>query len=87
MKYGWAKIALHMADRVLTNGSYVFRRLAFMPKRPICSHLVAQVYSDSGLDFGVAPYEAQPDDIWDYVMNSDNYKIIRHLEPLREEDL
>jgi hypothetical protein len=61
--------------------------MAFMPKRPICSHLVAEVYSAVGLDFGVKPYEAQPDDIWDYVQNSDNYEIIRHLEPLRVEDL
>lgn len=87
LKYGWAKIILHFLDRLLTNGSYLFRRLAFLPNRPICSQLVSQVYSDFGLDFGVSPYEAQPDDIWDFVMNSDKYEVIRWLEPLRIEDL
>ena len=80
-KYGWLKIALHAADKFL-NGAYFFRRLAFLPNRPICSHAVAQAYADFSLNFGVEPYEAQPDDIWDFVVNSDEYKCILRLQEI-----
>jgi hypothetical protein len=82
-RYGWAKIALHAADKVL-GGAYFFRRLAFLPNRPICSYAAAVAYADYGLSFGVNPYAAQPDDIWDYVVSSDNYSCIRPLFPIEE---
>ena len=82
-KYGWAKIVLHALDK-LFNGAYLFRRLAFLPNRPICSYAATVAYADYGFSFGVSPYEAQPDDIWDYVVNSDNYKKIRPLIPIEE---
>ena len=74
LRYGYLKILLHYLDARLLNGLYAFRRLAFIKKRPICSYLVAAVYSELGLDFGVEPFQAQPDDIWDYVTQSDNYE-------------
>jgi len=80
-KYGWAKIVLHALDKLL-NGAYLFRRLAFLPNRPICSYAAAVAYADYGFSFGVKPYQAQPDDIWDYVTNSDNYDCIRPLEEI-----
>lgn len=83
LKYGWLKIVLHALDKCL-NGAYFFRRLAFLPNRPICSYAAAQSYADYGFSFSVTPYEAQPDDIWDYVVNSDNYTCIRPLSPLKE---
>jgi len=83
-KYGWAKIVLHALDKFL-NGAYFFRRLAFLPNRPICSYAAAKSYADYGFSFGVPAYRAQPDDIWDYVVNSDNYECIRPLCPITEE--
>ena len=80
-RYGWLKIALHAADKLL-NGAYFFRRLAFLPNRPICSYAVARAYADYGLNFGVSPYEAQPDDIWDFVINSDEYECILPLQEI-----
>lgn len=81
-KYGWAKIVLHALDKLL-NGAYFFRRLAFMPNRPICSYAAAKSYADYGFSFGVSPYQAQPDDIWDYVVNSDNYQMLRPLKEFK----
>lgn len=81
-KYGWAKIALHLLDKFV-GGKYFFRRLARLPNRPICSYAAAVAYSDYGLTFGVKSYEAQPDDIWDYVVNSDNYTKIRPLGEIK----
>ena len=81
-KYGWWKLALHFGDKLL-NGAYFFRRLARWKKYPICSFVVADSYAAKGYTFGVAPGEAQPDDIWDYVMNSDNYTVVRPMAPLQ----
>ncbi len=81
-KYGYVKIALHMADWVLL-GAHVFRRLGRMGKYPICSWLVADSYKAAGLDFGVARNAASPDDIHDFVTsNPDKYEKIRGLQPL-----
>ena len=80
-KYGWWKIGLHFGDKLL-GGAYFFRRIAFIRKYPICSFVVADAYGTQGYDFGCKVGEAQPDDIWDYVMRSDNYVVIRPLEEL-----
>jgi hypothetical protein len=75
LRYGYLKIVLHYLDARLLNGMFFFRRLAFLKKFPICSYLVAAVYSELGLDFGVGAFEAQPDDIWDFVTsNPDKYR-------------
>lgn len=81
-RYGWTKIVLHALDKLL-NGAYFFRRLTCLPNRPICSYAVAVAYADYGFSFGVKSYRAQPDDIWDYVVNSDNYICVRPLEEIK----
>ena len=73
-RYGYLKILLHYLDARLLNGLYFFRRLAFMKQYPICSYLVAAVYAELGLNFGVGAFQAQPDDIYDFVVSSDKYK-------------
>jgi len=80
--YGWWKLMLHFGDKLL-GGVYFFRRLAQIKKYPICSFLVAECYGDYGYDFGVEVGEAQPDDIWDYCVASENYKFLRPLERMR----
>ena len=67
-KYGYFKIVAHALDKFI-GGRYFFRRLCFMDNYPICSWLVAHVYSQlSGLQhyFGVPNNACQPDDIEDF---------------------
>lgn len=78
--YGYHVIVLHWLDWLL-NGRYVFRRLT-TEHYPICSSVVAEAYSAAGLTFGVAANAASPDDVWDYVTTSDNYKAVHHLGEL-----
>jgi len=81
-KYGYLKIAAHLADWFLL-GSYVFRRITRNGKYPICSWLVAHAFSKAGKDFRVDPGAAQPDDIWDFIQrNPDKYEEIHPLQPL-----
>lgn len=82
LPYGWAKIVLHALDGLL-NGAYFFRRLAFLPNRPICSYLVVWAYERMGMHFGVDAWQATPDDIWDFVNTASNYTCIRRLRPYR----
>lgn len=65
--YGFGKLALHALDGML-GGMYVFRRLAFLDRYPICSFVVASAYADEGFHFGVPEREATPDDIHDFVV-------------------
>ena len=44
---------------------YAFRRLR-VRSWPECSYLVTRSFSKAGYTFGVAPDEAQPDDIADF---------------------
>lgn len=81
-KYGYTKIAAHFLDWLLL-GSYAFRRLTDSDDYPICSWVVAKCYSKLGLDFGVAPGAATPDDIDDYVRrHPKKYTEILSLETL-----
>jgi hypothetical protein len=67
----------------ILNGAYVFRRLGFIDKLPICSYRTARSFSYVGLHFGVKPREAQPDDIWDFcIKNTDKYECVRGLSVL-----
>lgn len=80
--YGFVKIIAHFLDWLLT-GAYVFRRLTSDPRYPICSWLVAHSYSEAGKHFGVAPGAADPDDIWDFVVErADIYESIIELSSL-----
>lgn len=81
-RYGFLKIAAHLADWLL-QGAYVFRRLAVMDDYPICSWVVAHAFKKAGKNFGVPPGAASPDDIWDFVTtNPDKYVEVRPLNPL-----
>ncbi len=77
--YGYLMIAAHVLDWFFFH-AYLFRRLIRSDNYPICSWVVASAYSKADKNFGVAPGEAEPDDIWDFVMkNSDKYQQIRPL--------
>ena len=69
-RYGYLKVAAHALDRFINN-RYFFRRLARADDYPICSWLVAFVYDRSlGIQFGMPPNAAQPDDIMDYCVRN-----------------
>lgn len=83
--YGPFKLVLHALDRVIGD-RYVFRRLAFMDDRPICSWLVARAYAAAGKTFGTLPGTAlSPDDIDDFLQsNPDKYACVWPLGDLRD---
>jgi len=79
-KYGYFKIATHLLDWLLF-GAYFFRRLTNNKNYPICSWLVAYSYSEVGKHFNVDPGAAQPDDIWDFIIeNPDKYELVHELK-------
>ncbi len=68
---------------IVEQGAYVFRRLAFMKRYPICSWLVAHSSNEVGKHFDVDAGAATPDDIWDFcVGNPDKYRTVLELGPL-----
>jgi hypothetical protein len=80
--YGVLKLVLHALDR-LVGDLYFFRRLGRMDSYPICSYLVADAYGEFGYDFGVEVKQAQPDDIWDFIVeHPELYEIIWPLSTL-----
>jgi hypothetical protein len=58
-KYGWWKLFHHLFGR-----QDIIKNI----NRPICSYHVAQAFSKAGFTFGVPAWQAQPDDILDYVL-------------------
>lgn len=86
-RYGYGKIALHVFDGILgklpINLPPIFTRFAFVDSYPICSYLVARIYADYGLHFGINARFASPDDIGDFV-TTDNapYICIREFAPV-----
>jgi hypothetical protein len=55
-----------------------------MDKYPICSWLVAYAYDAIGWDFGVPPWVAQPDCIWDYCMaHPERWRVVHPLGKLK----
>jgi hypothetical protein len=82
-KYGYLKIGAHLADWMLL-GAYVFRRLAFVKRYPICSWLVAHCFAKADKHFGCDVGAASPDDIWDFVLgHPDIYEPVHPLKRLR----
>lgn len=83
--YGYAKIALHVADGLLGKLWIppLFTRLAFMDDFPICSYIDAKSYAVVAWYFGVKARMATPDDIWDFVLErTDLYEYVRELAPV-----
>jgi len=77
-RYGWWKIGFHLADKLFKT-RWFSRRLR-LDSRPICSYLVAKAYAEAGLDFGVSPGSATPDDVWDFCWeNPQRYQLVREL--------
>lgn len=71
-EYGYLKLVPHALDGLLSKmigGSpYVFRRVLFQKKYPICSWVWAFAYGLVGLDFGMDPRECSPDDQLDFCL-------------------
>lgn len=78
--YGPFKIILHFLDSILEKifgkDIFIFRRLAFIKRFPICSWVVAFAYDRVGYNFGVDKRFATPDCIHDYLVKSDDWKIV-----------
>ena len=71
-RYGLLKIIAHAVDAFITKlrgrEAYLIRRFCRMDRYPICSWLVAWSYlKGAGIEFGVRPEFASPDDIHDFV--------------------
>ena len=82
--YGYAMIVAHALDYFLL-GAYVFRRLIRTDKYPICNWVVAYSYHAIGRDFGVEPWQTDPDTIWDYTMEWSSkamFDVVHELGPL-----
>ena len=82
-KYGFFKLFAHLLDWMFF-GVYFFRRLVNEEKYPICSWLVADAYAAAGKNFGVKPGQAQPDDIWDYVIKKGRKHYDKIYFPLKK---
>jgi hypothetical protein len=84
-KYGYIMIIAHFLDWLLL-GAYLFRRLIPGSKYPICSWVVAYSFSKADKHFGVDPGAADPDDIWDFIVEKhpELYDMIHPLEPLEQ---
>lgn len=85
--YGYLKLAAHLGDWALEMASgrhaYLFRRMARMDSYPICSWVLAYAYAGIGKGFGVPPWAAQPDDIWDWIArHREIYNCVKALGPL-----
>ena len=85
-EYGYFKALLHVLDWIFL-GVYLFRRLGWMDRYPICSWLVAHSFKKAGLSFGVTAGQATPDDIWDFVNSKKKlFWRIRGLWPIDERE-
>ena len=64
--YGWWKLGFHLADRLVFRNRKVFSRLLHKDDRPICSYLEAKSWGNIGIDFGMSPESADPDEMMDW---------------------
>lgn len=84
--YGYLKIVAHLLDWCLL-GVYFFRGFTNSGKYPICSWLVAHSFSKANKHFGVEPGAAQPDDIWDFIINNPNkYEQVHVLKSIWKDE-
>lgn len=83
--YGYGKIVAHFLDWVL-QGAYLFRRLTSDDRYPICSWVVAYAFEKARPRFfGVDPGSADPDDIWDWIVDHpDLWEQVRALRPFTD---
>lgn len=76
--YGWQKLFFHMLDGILgkifNKEIFLFRKLLFIEKYPICSWLWAYGYKDGyDYEFGNKPNVVSPDDMYDFVIKNDDW--------------
>lgn len=79
--YGVSKIALHALDGLLSklfrDDIYLFRRLGFIKRYPICSWVVAYAYDEIGYIFNNKdPKFVTPDCLHDHLVKDPNWKIV-----------
>ena len=90
-RYGYGKLIPHLLDGLLSKvagGSpYVFRRMLFGDKYPICSWVWAYAYHEKGLDFGSSPRKVSPDDQLDFVIEHPLkwFRVVATPEIIKEE--
>lgn len=61
-RYGYPALLQQLIDRKVFGGRTVLRKLN-LPFLEVCSETVAQVYSELGLNFGLGPGEAAPEEM------------------------
>jgi len=74
--YGWPKLFVHLADRVLFGGHKTLSNFLFYEKRPICSYTVAHAFAAGSVGFGMHPNAADPDEMSDYCEASDEWVLV-----------
>lgn len=79
--YGPQKIVLHAFDgllgKIFAKDVYLFRKLGFMDRYPICSWVVSYAYDFVGYQFlNKDPKYATPDCIHDHLVESKDWKIV-----------
>jgi len=72
-KYGIWKLLPHAGDgllsKLLGGSPYVFRRLLFIDRYPVCYWIWTFGYAKQNLRFGGDPKAMNPDDMLDYINN------------------
>ena len=66
--YGIPRLLAHGIDDIIFGHRRIIRKPTL--GLHICSSLVAWAYEQAGFDFGVPSWAADPDDIWDYIMEN-----------------
>ena len=79
--YGVSKIILHAFDgllsKLLGHDIYLFRKIGFMKRYPICSWVVAYAYDEIGYKFNNQyPKYVSPDDIHDHLLSDPDWKLV-----------
>lgn len=79
--YGWWKLIAHALDgtmsKIIASDFFFFRKMLFMKDYPICSWLWAYAYYNVvGYKFTYNPNTVSPDDMYDHVCNSRDWKLI-----------
>ena len=84
-EYGFAKLITHLGDALLEkmfDGQiFFFRRLNHSQRYPICSWVWAySYYRVLGYKFGIDPEGADPDTMYDFVVNNSDWELIYSSE-------
>lgn len=83
--YPWWQLIFHLADAAIPGKPAVFRRLAGVSGRLVCSASLGAWFARAGYTFGTSTPEAlTPDDIHDYQRATPrHWSMVRSLSPLR----